>query len=315
MALAFLLFVLLLAGDLVQLVVWAVQRLAGQAPWSADTPRRLLAARLVAGGSLAVVLSAVLWGLRNAVRTERVRRLELRLPGLPAALEGFSIAQLTDLHLTARRGQRWLAGVVARTNALCPDLVAVTGDLVDGTVAALGPAAAPLADLRARSGIYFVTGNHDYYSGVEAWIAELGRLGLRVLRNERVSVPLGAAAGESFDLAGIDDPTGRGFAGHGPDLVGALQGRDPTRALVLLAHQPSAFIEAAERGVELQLSGHTHGGQIWPFHYFVRLQQPWLKGLIRRGAAQLYISEGTGYWGMPVRLGSRAEIALITLRG
>ena len=314
MALAFLLFMLLLAGDLVQLVVWIVQRVAGQEPWSADAPRRLLVARVVAGGSLAVALSAVLWGLRNAVRTERVRRLELRLPGLPAALEGFTIAQLTDLHLSARRGQRWLAGVVARTNALRPDLVAVTGDLVDGTVAALRPVAAPLADLRARAGVYVVTGNHDYYSGVEAWIAELERLGLRVLRNERVSVPPGADASESFDLAGIDDPTGRGFEGHGPDLSGALQGRDPARALVLLAHQPSAFIEAAARGVGLQLSGHTHGGQIWPFHLFVRLQQPWLKGLIRRGAAQLYISEGTGYWGMPVRLASRAEIALITLR-
>jgi predicted MPP superfamily phosphohydrolase len=172
---------------------------------------------------------------------------------------------------------------------------------------------APLADLRAREGVFFVTGNHEYYSGATEWVAECERLGVRVLRNERVSVGRG---GESFDLAGVDDANSRGKApGHdGPDLGAALRGRDKSREVVLLAHQPVASEEAAANDVGLVLAGHTHGGQIWPFSYLVRLRYPYPTGLQRVGArTQLYISQGTGYWGPPMRLGTDSEIAVIEL--
>jgi predicted MPP superfamily phosphohydrolase len=159
--------------------------------------------------------------------------------------------------------------------------------------------------------VFFVTGNHEYFSGATAWVAELGRLGIRVLRNERVSIGQGEHA---FDLAGIDDWSAlRHDDGSRPDLPGALAGRDPSRAVVLLAHQPRAVVEAAQHGVDLQLSGHTHGGQIWPFGYLVMLQQPYIAGLHRHGGTFIYVSPGTGYWGPPMRLGTRAELTRITL--
>jgi predicted MPP superfamily phosphohydrolase len=159
--------------------------------------------------------------------------------------------------------------------------------------------------------VYFVTGNHEYYAGAESWCAHLTSLGLRVLRNERVEI---GTADASFDLAGIDDLSGRHFGpGHGADLPRALSGRDSSRELVLLAHQPRVVVEAEQAGVGLQLSGHTHGGQIWPFNFLVRLQQPVISGLERVGRALIYVSDGTGYWGPPMRLGSRAEITQLTL--
>jgi predicted MPP superfamily phosphohydrolase len=160
--------------------------------------------------------------------------------------------------------------------------------------------------------VYFVTGNHEYYSGAAPWCEELARLGIKVLRNERVII---GDAEASFDLAGIDDAHARDFGdGHGADLARAVHGRDPARELVLLAHQPRAVFEAVVHGVGLQLSGHTHGGQIWPWNWLVRLQQPVVAGLARFGDTQVYVSRGTGYWGPPMRLGAPAEITRVTLR-
>jgi hypothetical protein len=199
--------------------------------------------------------------------------------------------------------------MVDAVNALNPDIVAITGDLVDGSVRKLKEHVAPLEQLKSRYGSYFVTGNHEYYSGADPWCQELSDLGIRVLRNERVSIGDGEA---SFDLAGIDDHEARRF-GRPPDLARAVAGRDPNRELILLAHQPRAGFEADKHGVGLQLSGHTHGGQIWPWTYLVYLQQPIVAGLSRIGRTQVYVSRGTGYWGPPLRLYAPPEITKIVL--
>jgi hypothetical protein len=220
------------------------------------------------------------------------------------------------VHLGPINGAPFLRDVVARINAERPDLVAIVGDLVDGTVEELGPVAAELRGLRAPS--FFVTGNHEYFAEAEQWCEFLPTLGVRVLRNERVAVGrLGAPAGSpTFDLAGIDDRTAArsGEPGHGANLDAALTGRDPSRPVVLLAHQPVMVDQAARRDVDLQVSGHTHGGQFLPLGYVVLLDQPVLAGLTRVGRTWLYVTRGVGFWGPPVRVGAPPEITLLTLR-
>jgi predicted MPP superfamily phosphohydrolase len=308
MGVMLLLLTLLLAGDLLRLGHWLVLRLSSAAPL--EPGRRQAIARLIAGAAGVGVVGATALGIWNALSHLLIRRVRVELPNLPKALDGTRIAQITDLHLGPTLGREWLSGIVARVNALEPDLVAITGDLVDGRVAALRETVQPLAQLQARLGVFFVTGNHEYYSRAVEWCAHLPSLGIRVLRNERVAV--GGEA--SFDLCGIDDFNARGMApGHGADLPRALAGRDPSRALVLLAHQPRAIHEAARHGVGLVLSGHTHGGQLWPWNHLVLLQQPVIAGLARFGETTIYVSEGTGFWGPPIRLGTRSEITLVTL--
>jgi len=312
MGIMFLLFVALVAVDGARLLAWIGQRLARGAT-APDPQRRVLLARIAAGAVTTGVLGAAAVGVHAALTRVVTRRIEVGLSRLPRPLDGFSIVQLTDLHLGPTLGRDWLQGIVRRVNDLKPDLIAITGDLVDGSVEHLRHTVQPLADLRAPQGTFFVTGNHEYYSGADAWITELKRMGIRVLRNEHIPVGRGE---ESFDLCGIDDHhAARMLPGHGPDLPRALRGRDTARELVLLAHQPLAIFEAAEHGVGLQLSGHTHGGQIWPMRYLVRLQQPYIAGHVWHGKTQLYVSEGTGFWGPPMRLGTRSEISHIILRG
>ncbi|WP_437936413.1 metallophosphoesterase [Sorangium sp. So ce341] len=308
--LAVLLFFLLLTSEVVRLGAHGVTALLNQ---PLDGDRRTFLSRAIAGTAGALAVGFGLAGAASALGEVAVRPVRVRLRRLPAAMSGFRIVQLTDLHIGPTIGRAWLERVVAQVNALKPDLIAITGDLVDGSVEELREHTAPLAELRARHGVFFVTGNHEYYSGVEAWIAELGRLGVRVLRNERVSI---GDADHSFDLAGVDDWSARGMGrDHGPDLGRALAGRDPSRELVLLAHQPKQILDAAERGVGLQLSGHTHGGQIFPWGLFVRLDQPYVAGLSSHGESQIYVSRGTGYWGPPMRVGAPSEISLIELEG
>lgn len=276
-----------------------------------DEGRRAFLARLLAGaaGVLGVGMSAV--GLASALGEVAVQPVRVRLRKLPGALSGFRIVQLTDIHIGPTIGRGWLEGVVAKVNALDPDLVAITGDLVDGSVEDLREHVAPLKELRAKHGVFFVTGNHEYYSGADAWIAKWRELGVRVLRNERVSIERDGAA---FDLAGVDDHGAHKYPGHGMDVAKAVAGRDPSRALVLLAHQPRQVHVAAKHGVDLQLSGHTHGGQVWPWHYIVSLQQGGLlAGRYQIGDTQLYVSRGAGYWGPPVRVGAPPEITRVRL--
>ncbi len=310
MGVMFLLFLLLVGTDLIKLLAFIGSK-AGVTP-DLDPARRTFLARVLGGvagvGAGTVALAAVRQGLREP----KVVEVTVRLARLPRACHGTTIAQLTDLHVGATIRRPFIEDIVRRTNALQPDLVAITGDLVDGSVESLWDAVEPLRDLKSKHGVFFVTGNHEYFSGVRPWIEALGRLGIRVLGNERVAIGPGA---DGFDLAGVHDySAGRTDPEHRSDVAAALAGRDPTRELVLLAHQPKNIVEAARLGVGLQLSGHTHGGQIWPFTYFVRLAQPYIEGLHRHGDTQIYVNPGTGYWGPPMRLGTRAEITLLELQ-
>jgi predicted MPP superfamily phosphohydrolase len=299
----------LLVIDLGRLVRWSVARAraAPREPAPSATRRQFLAgtAATVAGASVVV-------GMARARGEHEVVDVEVRLAKLPPALDGFSIVQLSDLHVGMTIGRDFVERVVARANALDGDLIALTGDLVDGPVADLIDDVAPLGQLRARHGVFAITGNHEYYAGVDAWIAAISKLGIRYLRNERVAIERDRAG---FDLAGVDDYGADRYEGHGEDIPRALAGRDPTRPVVLLAHQPRQVHHAVEHGVDLQLSGHTHGGQIWPWHYAVKLQQGGLlAGRYDIDETVLYVSRGCGYWGPPVRLLAPLEITRVILR-
>jgi predicted MPP superfamily phosphohydrolase len=318
MGVAFFLLSSLVVVDVLRLVSSGVGALtdwlrhAPEAP--ADPERRLLVARAVAGGAVLAAGGAAAFSVSSALGDPQIHEVPVRLARLPRQLSGLSIAQITDLHIGRTIGEEEVRRVVAATNALRPDVIALTGDFVDGSVRMLEAAVAPLTALSARYGVYFVTGNHEYYSGAAAWVEHLGRLGIRVLRNERVEI---GDRGASIDLAGIDDWRSAGMVpGHGPDLAAAVAGRDPDRSLVLLAHQPRGVEAAAQAGVELQVSGHTHGGQIFPFTLATALVYPYLHGLypVREGnGSQIFVSRGTGFWGPPMRLGSPPEIAHIVL--
>ena len=306
MGLSLLLLTGFLAADLMWLTLNIVGAVTGSAPSSGLQNDFGLAA-------LSLVGALSLYALWNGMRPAYVRSFDVTLKKLPPSLDGLRLIQITDLHVGPMLGGAWLRRVVDQVNALEADIIAVTGDLVDGAVSELSAHVAPLGDLKAKHGAYFVTGNHEYYSGVDAWCEHIQSLDVRVLRNERVTL---SVDGHALDIAGVDDWSSAHFPGKGHDLGAALEGRDNEKPLILLAHQPLAMHEAMEKGVDLQLSGHTHGGQIWPFSYLVRLQQPVVEGFFTYldGDFQLYVSPGTGYWGPPMRLGTRAEITHITLR-
>jgi predicted MPP superfamily phosphohydrolase len=297
--------------DLVRLGIRGTRRLRPEARGIEDPGRRAFVNRMIGGGVAAGAVTLTGVGTATALKTPGVKDVPIRLDRLDASLDGFRIVQLTDLHAGNTIGRSFVEDVVARANAASPDLIAITGDLVDGTVEALADIVAPLAELRAPHGVFFVTGNHEYYAGVDPWIEHIRSLGIRVLRNERVEV-----AGESgFDLVGVDDHSADRWPGHGADMARAVAGRDQSRPLVVLAHQPKQVEESAKYGAGLQLSGHTHGGQIWPWHYLAMAQQGGLlAGHSRHGETQLYISRGTGHWGPPVRVFAPAEITRVILR-
>ncbi|MEV5771930.1 metallophosphoesterase [Streptomyces antimycoticus] len=267
--------------------------------------RRLFVARAVAVGATAVAAGTVGYGTYTVLRGPRVKRITVPLAKLPRRAHGFRIAVVSDIHLGPILGRAHTQRVVEAVNRTNPDLIAVVGDLVDGSVADLGPAAEPLRALRARHGSYFVTGNHEYYSGADAWLDHVRELGLRPLENERTELP-------GFDLAGVNDVAGES-EGQGPDFGKALGGRDRSRASVLLAHQPVVIHDAVKAGVDLQLSGHTHGGQLWPGTYVAELANPTAAGLERYGDTQLYVTRGAGAWGPPVRVGAPPDVTVVEL--
>src|SRR5687768_8595349 len=278
------------------------------APVMATDYAREISAVIVIG----MALFATLVGYINARRVASVVNVDVPIADLPAGLQGFSIAQISDIHVGPTIRREYVEGIVAAVNELNADAIAITGDLVDGSVRELASHVEPLAQLRARYGAYFVTGNHEYYSGERAWTKELRRLGVHVLMNEHVVLDRGA---EKLVLAGVTD-----YSAHHFD---PSQRSDPAAALanapadagakILLAHQPRSAPAAEAAGFDLQLSGHTHGGQFWPWNHFVRFQQPFTAGLNRLRNLWVYVSRGTGYWGPPKRIGAPSEITRIRL--
>ena len=286
--------------------------LAGAA--AALWPGAVSTASLVTPSARAVAIAAALvtlWGFANARRVARVVRVDVPIAGLPAPLDGFTIAQVSDIHVGPTIKRPYVEAIVDSVNRLDVDLVAVTGDLVDGSVRDLAEHVAPLAGLRAKEGVFFVTGNHEYYSGAAAWVHELRRLGLTVLMNEHVLVRRGDAR---LVVAGVTDFSAAHFdRAEASDPAAALAGSPAGALRLLLAHQPRSAAAAEVAGFHLQLSGHTHGGQFLPWNFLVRLQQPFTAGLHRWRAMWVYTSRGTGYWGPPKRFGAPSEITLLRL--
>jgi uncharacterized protein len=277
-----------------------------------DAERRLFFQRALSGVAAVAGPAVCAEAFREGSIGPEVTPIEVALDRLPQRMHGFVIAQLSDVHLSPSMRREYIEDVVRKTLSIKPDLIVITGDIADGSCTRLRDLLAPFEDLQAPHGIYAVTGNHEYYCGADEWIEALHGIGIRTLRNERVTIGSPEA---SFDLAGIDDLSAEYLhPTHRSDLAAALQGRDPQRELVLLAHQPRAIHAAAKSGVGLMLSGHTHGGQIWPMGYVVNLFQPYVKGWARHGDTQIYVSRGTGYGGPPMRLAVPAEITRIELQ-
>jgi hypothetical protein len=305
MGLCFWLLVLLLFSE----VLWGLFGVAAPETHGGASWAPAIRASLVA--CLTLVVGAV--ALHSGLRPPSHQRVEIKLDSWPRALDGFRIVQISDIHIGPLLDRRFAEHVAVRVNELAPDLVAVTGDLVDGGVRQLADEVAPFAQLRAKHGVFFVTGNHDHYSGAASWVAKVEELGMRALRNERVEIREGDAV---FDLIGVDDHRGNVIGADGrEDLDRAIEGRDLARPAILLAHDPSTFLKASKSGIALQISGHTHGGQIWPFGYVVRLVIPFVAGHYRRNGSQLYVSRGTGFWGPPMRLFAPSEITELVIRG
>jgi uncharacterized protein len=273
-----------------------------------------LRSRIVAALVVGVWLVLACSGAYEAMRVPRVRVTEVTLPRLAPGLDGTRVVLLADTHFGPINRARWSARTAAAVNALEPDIVCHAGDIADGTVDRRRAQAAPLGEIRARLARVYVTGNHEYFGEAQAWLDHMAELGWTPLHNRHQLVEDG---GNGLVLAGIDDATARssGLPGHGANLAAALDGVDPDLPVLLLAHQPQQVTHAAAAGVDLQVSGHTHGGQIWPFHYLVRVDQPSVQGLSRHGEdTQLYTTRGAGFWGPPLRVFAPSEISLLILR-
>ncbi|MFC9848560.1 metallophosphoesterase [Streptomyces sp. NPDC060223] len=271
-------------------------------------------ARIVTWAVLGVAAVLLAWGYAEARRVPRVRRLDVQLPRLGAGLDGTRVVLITDTHYGPLDRARWSARVCETVNTLDADLVCHTGDIADGTAERRRAQAAPLGTVRATRARVYVTGNHEYYSEAQGWVDLMDELGWEPLRNRHLLLERG---GDTLVVAGVDDVTAEssGLAGHRAHLAGALNGAHPDLPVLLLAHQPKFVDRAADAGIDLQLSGHTHGGQIWPFHHLVRIDQPTVAGLSHHGTRTLlYTSRGTGFWGPPFRVFAPSEITLLTLR-
>ncbi len=275
-----------------------------------DPERRKLLLNSINVGILGVTGAMTGYGMYQAMRIPDIVDIDIPINNLPNDLEGFRIAQITDIHISSIIKRWFVQGVVEKVNELKPDLIALTGDLVDGSVRQLGNDVAPLADLNAPYGKYFITGNHEYYSGVGQWLTETARLGFDTLLNEHRVIERGAGR---MVLAGVTDFAGGQFSkDHKSDPHKAIAGA-PDGVKILLAHQPKSIYEAAKAGFDFVISGHTHGGQYFPYHFLVALVQPYVRGLHKYKNTHIYVSKGTGHWGPQIRIGAKSEITVLRL--
>jgi len=281
------------AGDVIRVTSLLARR--------AIDPLTLSVAAIASAGALSLV------GLAQA-RCPGVRRVSIAIENLPSQLEGYRIVQWSDVHVGPTIRRRFVQTLVDRTNELDADAIVITGDLIDGPLAQLRDEIEPLRELQARDGVFYVTGNHEYYWRADEWTTHLERLGISFLKNDHRII---ARDGASLVIAGVTDPVGRDS--HKPDPQRALAGA-PDAVKVLLSHRPQTAQIASSLGVDLQLSGHTHGGQFFPFNLIIKKFQPIVAGLHRIGRTWLYVNRGTGYWGPPSRLGVRGEITVIELK-
>lgn len=301
-----LLFVFLVVRDLGLFALWLVHHagLHVQIPFSPG--RRAIA---VAGLGLAVGA----YGYRSAVRVPNVRTTEIALDRLPPELDGLTVVQVTDLHAAALLNGPRVAEIVDRVNAQEPDIIVCTGDMVDGSTDNRQADIAPLRNLRARYGVCACEGNHEYYSGYSSWMGEFADLGLNLLHNAHTVL---SVKGHKLVLAGLNDPVAARFGTEEPDVAKALRGIPGDAPVILLSHQPRGARENAKHGIDLQLSGHTHGGQMVGFERIVASKnEGFVRGLYHVDSMKLYVSSGAGLWtGFPVRIGVPAEITRIVLR-
>ncbi len=308
----------LLVTKFVGRIVGFAQKLSGAPAGSAlqrkpDSDRRKV---LIAGSNLALIgVSGVLtgYGVYEARRTPRIREIEIPMPNLPSAFDGFRIVQISDIHVGPTIHRDWVEMVVGTASDAGADMAVFTGDFVDGTVPNLREHTAPIRDLTGRFGQFFVTGNHEYYSGVMPWLDEIDRLGWNILMNEHRVIE---KDGARLVIAGVTDYRAGGFyPEHQSDPYAAISGAPSDAPRILLAHQPASVIEASNAGFDVQICGHTHGGQFFPWDNLARLAQPYISGLHRHDNKMwIYVSRGTGYWGPPVRIGQPSEITLVTLK-
>lgn len=295
-----------LSRDALLLGAKAIAKLRKQEP---DLHRRAFLTRSSNLGILGATGVLGAWGVKEAVADPEVVEVDVPIEGLPAALEGYRIVQLSDVHVGPTIRRPHIERIVAIANGLDADLCAITGDMVDGSVEELRDHVAPLGEIQTKDGTFFCTGNHEYYSGVDEWRDEVRRLGMVALQNEHRVVERGGA---KLLVAGVEDyraPRNGGVT----DPHGAKAGAPAHDLSILLAHQPRSVYEAAEAGFDLQISGHTHGGQFFPITLFVGLAQPYTRGLAKHGAMWIYVNRGTGYWGPPLRNGMPSEITLLRL--
>lgn len=290
-------------------VIWLAAKVGRVLPEDLDRRTMLLRMTNLAVLGTSGVLTAV--GVAGARRRAAIVDVVVPVVGLPAGLDGFTIAQITDVHVGPTIKKHYIEAIVKGVNSIGADLVAITGDVVDGSVADLAEHIAPFANLKGKHGVFFCTGNHEYYSGADEWVAELTRLGVRCLMNEHVVVEHNGA---SVAVAGVTDFNAEHvLPAHASNPQRAMANAPVDAFKLLLAHQPRSCTAAAAAGVQLQLSGHTHGGQFVPWNFFVKLQQPFVAGLDRFKDMWVYTSRGTGYWGPPVRVGAPSEITRLRL--
>ena len=312
MGIMMLLFFTLLLTDLIKVILYFYSKYTISSGGSVDSERRQFLSGLFTLGASAIVLMTSGISVINYYSKPFVNRINMHLKGLPKIFNGFKIVQISDLHIGQLMTKSKFEEIVQQVNDLKPDLIAITGDLVDGSIELLSHEVTPIRKLKAENGVFFVTGNHEYYSGVENWIIEIEKLGIKVLSNENIEIN---NREDSFYIAGVNDHEAKRFGEkHAANFNQALSGLGKSKKVILLAHQPIAVREAADYGVDLVLSGHTHGGQIWPFNNLVYLQQPYIKGFYKYKKTKLFVNQGTGCWGPPMRLGTKNEITEIILR-